>query len=80
MQNQFIDFRRADRVEAGLRPKYHGYQLARDWLARPWLNDFAAQRISRSRYLQDVFVKVLNEEMDPENIFSWPGLLGSYFH
>lgn len=68
------------RINAELRPKYHGYRLAQNWLARPWRNDFAAHRIRRSRHLREVFVKVLNEEMDPERIFSWSGLLASYFH
>lgn len=67
------------RINAELRPKYRGYQMAQDWLARPWLNDYTARRIRRSRHLQDKFVQVLNETCDPHEIFSWQGILSSYF-
>jgi geranylgeranyl reductase family protein len=67
------------RVERELRPKFLGYQIAEDWLSRPWLNDLVARRIRRSRYLLDSVTGIVNETVDPREVFSVRGLLRSLF-
>jgi geranylgeranyl reductase family protein len=65
------------RIERELKPKYSGYLLAEDWLSKPWLNDFMARRIRRSRYLQESIAGIINETADPRAAFSIRGLLRS---
>jgi len=65
-------------VERELRPKYTGYLLAERWLARPWLNDFVARRVSRSRYLQACISGIVNETIDPREVFSLRGVIRSF--
>jgi flavin-dependent dehydrogenase len=65
------------RVEEELRPKYLGYLLAEDWLARPWLNDLVARRIRRSSYLRDRLNGIVNETADPREVFSLRGMIRS---
>ena len=65
-----------NQIEA-LRPKYLGYELAERWLARPFLNDLLARRVSRSAYLQDQLSGIINETADPAAVFSFRGLVRS---
>jgi geranylgeranyl reductase family protein len=67
----------AERVERELRPRYHGYEVAQRWLARPWLNDLLSWRIRRGRWLQEAVRGVVAETVDPADVFSWRGLLRS---
>ncbi|HXG65380.1 MAG TPA: NAD(P)/FAD-dependent oxidoreductase [Blastocatellia bacterium] len=67
------------RVERELRPKFWGYQVAEDWLAHPWLNDLVARRVRRSRYLQESVAGIVNETVDPRQVFSVRGVLRSFF-
>lgn len=66
------------RLERELKPKFLGYQIAEDWLSRPWLNDFLARRIHKSRFLQDSVAGILNETVDPKKIFSLRGIIRSF--
>lgn len=68
-----------ERLKQELKPKYLGYQLAENWLSRPILNDFVARRINRSRYLRRSIIGVVNETVDPREIFSLRGVLRSFF-
>lgn len=63
-------------VEA-LRPRYRGYVAAERWLSRPWLNDLAARRLRRGRWLSRAARGIVAETVDPEEVFSWRGLLKS---
>ncbi|HEY7545025.1 MAG TPA: geranylgeranyl reductase family protein, partial [Blastocatellia bacterium] len=65
-------------VERELKPKYMGYLLAERWLARPWLNDFVARRVSRSPYLQECVSGIVNETIDPREVFSLGGVIRSF--
>jgi flavin-dependent dehydrogenase len=65
------------RVESELRPRYRGYETAQRWLARPWLNDLAARRLRRGRYLSRAAQGIVAETVDPAAVFSWKGLLRS---
>lgn len=65
-------------VERELRPKYMGYLMAEKWLARPWLNDFVARRVSRSPYLQECVSGIVNETIDPREVFSLRGVIRSF--
>jgi geranylgeranyl reductase family protein len=76
------DFSQLDRfpqrLESELRPKFLAYQIAEDWFSKPWLNDFVARRISRSRFLQRAVEGLVNETVDPRQIFSLRGILRSF--
>lgn len=66
------------RIEAELRPKFLGYRIAENWFSRPWLNDFVARRIRRSRFLQELVAGIVNETVDPREVFSLRGMLRSF--
>lgn len=68
----------AERIERELKPKYLGYRLAEDWLSHPWLNDLVARRITRSRYLRESVTGIVNETVDPRDVFSLRGVLRSF--
>lgn len=67
------------RLESELRHKFLSYQIAEDWFSRPWLNDFMARRISKSRFLQEAIAGLANETVDPRIIFSLRGILQSFW-
>jgi menaquinone-9 beta-reductase len=69
----------ADLLEYELRPKFLGYKIAEDWLSNPRLNDFVARRICRSKFSQDAVTGILNETVDPREVFSLRGILRSFF-
>lgn len=72
------DVRRyAERVHRELRPKYWGYQIAEAWVRHPWLIDFMARRVLKSRHLQRAASGILTEATDPRKIFSFTGVLRS---
>lgn len=66
------------RLESELKPKFFGYQIAQDWFSKPWLTDFVARRIRRSRFLQESMAGIVNETVDPREIFSARGILRSF--
>jgi menaquinone-9 beta-reductase len=68
-----------ERLEKDLRHKFLGYQIAEDWFSKPWLNDFVARRISKSRFLQESIAGLANETVDPRKIFSMRGILQSFW-
>ena len=78
-----LNFKCLDRytsdLEKELRPRYLGYQIAETWFSNPWVNDFMARRIQRSRYLQEAISGLVNETVDPRKIFSARGVLRSFF-
>ncbi|MFY9610261.1 MAG: geranylgeranyl reductase family protein [Blastocatellia bacterium] len=67
-----------DRIEDELSPKFLGYRIAESWFSRPWLNDFVAGRIRRSRFLQELVAGIVNETVDPREVFSLRGMLRSF--
>jgi geranylgeranyl reductase family protein len=67
-----------ERLERELKPKFLGYQIAEDWLSRPWLNDLVARRIRKSRFLQELVQGIVNETVDPREVFSVRGLVRSF--
>jgi geranylgeranyl reductase family protein len=67
-----------DRIEHELKPKFLGYRIAENWFSRPWLNDFVARRIRSSRFLQELVAGIVNETVDPREIFSLRGILRSF--
>lgn len=72
---RLLDYPR--RVEAGLRAKYRGYQVAERWLARAWVSDLVARRIRRSDYLRGAVAGIVAETVDPKAVFSPRGLVRS---
>ena len=67
-----------ERIERELRPKFLGYRIAENWFSRPWLNDFVARRIRSSRILQELVAGIINETVDPREVFSLRGILRSF--
>ena len=66
------------RIERELRPKFLGYRIAENRFSRPWLNDFVARRIRSSRILQELVAGIINETVDPREVFSLRGILRSF--
>lgn len=66
------------RIERELKPKFLGYRIAENWFSRPWLNDFVARRIQRSRFLKELVAGILSETVDPREVFSVRGILRSF--
>jgi len=66
------------RIEHELKPKFLGYRIAENWFSRPWLNDFVARRIRHSRFLQELVAGIVNETVDPREVFSLRGILRSF--
>jgi flavin-dependent dehydrogenase len=54
--------------------RYHGYELAEQWVASPWLSDLVMSFARRSPYAVRCAEAVLNETADPRDIFSLRGL------
>jgi geranylgeranyl reductase family protein len=67
-----------DRIRDELSHKFLGYRIAENWFSRPWLNDFVAGRIRRSRFLQELVAGIVNETVDPREVFSLRGMLRSF--
>lgn len=67
-----------NRIERELRPKFLGYRIAENWFSRPWLNDFVARRIRSSSFLQELVAGIVNETVDPREVFSLRGMLRSF--
>jgi flavin-dependent dehydrogenase len=61
------------RIDA-LRYLYDGYAAAERWLARPWLNDLIARLVRRSPSMQQKIAGILQETVDPREVFSLPGV------
>ena len=66
------------RIDHELKPKFLGYRIAENWFSRPWLNDFVARRIRSSRILQELVAGIVNETVDPREVFSLRGILRSF--
>lgn len=66
-------------VKREIAPFYKGYLKAERWLSRPWLNDFVARRVAKSRYLLDELERIVAETGDPRSTFGLGGLLKSYW-
>jgi geranylgeranyl reductase family protein len=66
------------RIDHELKPKFLGYRIAENWFSRPWLNDLVARRIRSSRFLQELVAGIVNETVDPREVFSLRGILRSF--
>lgn len=53
-----------------LRKRYHGYQIAERWIARPWLTDLVARLARHNPYALRCMEGVLDETAEPRDIFS----------
>jgi len=70
------DYLRAfeQRIEEQVRPRYLGYTAAQKYLSMPWLNNLVIWRASRSRYLGKAFSGIVEDSVDPREVFSIKGL------
>jgi flavin-dependent dehydrogenase len=67
-------------IQRQLAPAYRGYAVAQRWLSQPWLNDFMARRIKRSRYLQEQARDIMAETGDPRKLYAPASVIRSFFH
>lgn len=65
-------------LEVQLKPKFLGYEIAQNWLSYPWVCDLIGDRINRSSFLKDAATGILNETVDPREVFSISGVLRSF--
>ena len=65
-------------VTSVLGDKYLGYRVAQRWLSHAWLADLLAKRMKTSPFLRDAASGMLNETIDPRDIFSLHGILRSF--
>jgi len=59
--------------------KYQGFRIAQDWLSRGKLSDFLAKRVIKSKYLQDSLATIVSDMNDPRSVFSFKGVLRSFW-
>lgn len=71
--------RRYGEAIAALRERYRAYDRAARWLSHAPVGDFLASRARRSPYLRGAAARILRDEADPSEIFSWRGVLRSFF-
>ena len=67
------------RLEERLRFRYLGYEIAERGLSKPWLHDLVARRARTSRSLQESIAGIINETIDPRTVYSWRGILQSFW-
>lgn len=65
-------------IKNKLEPKYQGYRKAEKWLSKAWINDFLARRAQKSQYIRDCLAGLLEEKIDPRDLFSVGGVLSSF--
>ncbi len=69
-----------DIITQKLQPKYLGYKMAEKWLNRStWIIDFMANRVKKSKFLQESLSGIVDETFDPKTLVSVPGLIRSLF-
>ena len=68
----------AARIRAAFGPRFRGYKLAQDWLARPRLANFLAQRARKSPFVRRELSGLFQETSDPRRLFSAAGMLRSF--
>ena len=61
------------------RPKYKGYITAEKWLSIPWLNDFIARRVVKSKFLKRSIIDIIAQEIDPRTVFSVGAIMKSFW-
>jgi hypothetical protein len=66
------------RLAATFGPRFRAYQVAEDWLSKPWVNDFVIGRARRSKFVRESFAGILNETVDPQAVFSWRGMIRAF--
>jgi geranylgeranyl reductase family protein len=64
-----------DELEARLRKRYRGYEVAERWFARPWLNDYLVKRGRTSAFVKRTLPEIFAERADPKEVFSLRGLI-----
>lgn len=67
------------RIKNEIKDNYRGYLTAEKYLGRPWLNDYLAGRIKKSRRLQRALSEFVAETGDPRKVYSPLSLLRSYW-
>jgi flavin-dependent dehydrogenase len=70
--------RYAQRIHGTFGPRFRGYKMAQDCLARPWFANLVARRARKSRFAQRELSGLLQETTDPHRLFSAAGMLRSF--
>jgi len=61
-------------VEA-LKPRYRGYEIAERWLAYPAVCDYIGRRAQPGTFMNRAIAGIVNETMDPRELFSVKGFM-----
>jgi geranylgeranyl reductase family protein len=63
-----------------LRNRYHGYEKAQQWLSWPWVGNAIARLARHSPRTVACMSGILNETLDPREIFSMRGIWNMFTH
>jgi geranylgeranyl reductase family protein len=66
-------------MESEFKNRYRGYRMAEKWLVRPWLNDFLLSRFGKSKYAKDILAGIIAETRNPQDLFSFKGILNTFW-
>jgi geranylgeranyl reductase family protein len=66
-------------MESEFKNRYRGYRMAEKWLVRPWLNDFLLSRFGKSKYAKDILAGIVAETRNPQDLFSFKGILNTFW-
>ena len=65
------------RVETELKPRYRGYERAQRAFSESWLAEFMCRQARNSKFLLTAIHDILEENLDPYEVFSIEGMLKS---
>ena len=69
----------SQQMESKFKTHYPGYRVAEKWLARPRLNNFVIGRYGKSRHAKEILAGVIAETNKPQEIFSFKGIIKSFW-
>ena len=67
-------------MESEFKSRYRGYRMAEKWLARPWLNNFLLSRFGKSKYAKDILAGIIAETRNPQDLFSFKGIMHTFWN
>jgi hypothetical protein len=67
-------------MESEFKSRYRGYRMAEKWLARPWMNDFLLSRFGKSKYANDILAGIIAETRNPRDLFSFKGIIHTFWN
>lgn len=65
-------------LKSQLRPRHDGFLHAQKWVSRPWVNDFMARRVKKSKFLRDACAEFIYNSENSHKVYSLKAILKSY--